>query len=393
MAYRSYGGLTIMSYAEACTRIVNAAAPHFHSSNLAQIAAFLSLNNCAATNATGNSAPTVNSGTNYTIPRGTPFTLTATATDDAIDQASLTYSWEQFDSGTKPAAVDGSTGPLFRPFVPASNPARTFPSLSYILNNANVPPSDIAGLKTAETLPQVTRDLNFRCVVRDGRGGVNQAATLLTVASAGPFLVTTPNTATTWSGGTGQTVSWSVNQTNLAPINCQNVKISLSTDGGNSFPYVLAAAAPNTGSATVSVPAGLNSTQARVKVEAVGNIFFDVSDANFTVLPGSVAALEADVSPRPNGNGAVSIADWTQLGRFVAGLDTVSVGSEFQRADCAPRAIAGDGKITIGDWVQAGRYAAGLDAPTAAAGPSNPINAATTARAQIESASSVQINL
>lgn len=72
---------------------------------------------------------------------------------------------------------------------------------------------------------------------------------------------------------------------------------------------------------------------------------------------------EADVAPRPlgNGNGLVTILDWVQMGRFAAGLDTPAVGSEFQRADCAPRPTLGDGRITVSDWVQAGRYAAGLD--------------------------------
>jgi len=90
------------------------------------------------------------------------------------------------------------------------------------------------------------------------------------------------------------------------------------------------------------------------------------------VIPPTV--LAGDVSPRPNGNEVVNIADWVQEGRFVAGLDTVSNGSEFQRADCAPRATQGDGQITVADWVQVGRYAVGLDPVTAAGGPTSPIS-------------------
>lgn len=78
---------------------------------------------------------------------------------------------------------------------------------------------------------------------------------------------------------------------------------------------------------------------------------------------------EADVAPRPNGNGTVSTTDWVQVGRFAAGLDTSAAGSEFQRADCAPRTTLGNGAISTTDWVQAGRYAAGLDPLTAAGGP------------------------
>jgi Immunoglobulin domain len=108
-----------------------------------------------------------------------------------------------------------------------------------------------------------------------------------------------------------------------------------------------------------------------------------VSDAHATSLPtvyvpGSLVIsptpLEGDVSPRPNGNEIVNITDWVQEGRFVAGLDTVSNGSEFQRADCAPRSTLGDGQITVADWVQVGRYAVGLDPITAAGGPTSPVS-------------------
>jgi len=82
-----------------------------------------------------------------------------------------------------------------------------------------------------------------------------------------------------------------------------------------------------------------------------------------------IALIEGDVSPRPGGNGRLTVADWVQNGRFMAGLDTVTPGSEFQRADCAPRSALGGGTITTSDWVQAGRYAAGLDPPTYGGGP------------------------
>ncbi|MGH9882963.1 MAG: dockerin type I repeat-containing protein, partial [Pyrinomonadaceae bacterium] len=74
----------------------------------------------------------------------------------------------------------------------------------------------------------------------------------------------------------------------------------------------------------------------------------------------SGAGFLCDVAPRPNGNGAVSVADWVLIGRFAAGLVTPE-GNEFQRAD-ANR----DGTITISDWVKCGRYAAGLDPITPA---------------------------
>lgn len=90
---------------------------------------------------------------------------------------------------------------------------------------------------------------------------------------------------------------------------------------------------------------------------------------NFTVTGG----FEADVAPRPNGSndGRVTVTDWTQVGRFTVGLDAAAVGTEFQRADCAPRSTRGDGRITLTDWVQAGRYASALDPITSLGGPTS----------------------
>ena len=89
----------------------------------------------------------------------------------------------------------------------------------------------------------------------------------------------------------------------------------------------------------------------------------------------SLGGLEADVAPRPVGNGALSSTDITQMRRFAAGLDSAAVGSEFQRADCAPLASFGNGLISATDITQTRRYVAALDAPNTGDGPSAPGNA------------------
>ena len=106
-----------------------------------------------------------------------------------------------------------------------------------------------------------------------------------------------------------------------------------------------------------------------------------ISDTNFNSLPAAYVAgiltviptgLEGDVWPVGNRDYVVSIDDWLQEGRYVAGVDTVTNGSEFQRADCAPRDTLGDGYINVADWVQVGRYCLGLDPPPAQGGPTGP---------------------
>src|SRR5262245_48552010 len=113
---------------------------------------------------------------------------------------------------------------------------------------------------------------------------------------------------------------------------------------------------------------------ANVTVVNPGNIS---SNASFFAIDNS--GLEADVAPRGNVNGVVSISDWVQVGRFAAGLDVPNQGSEFQRADCAPIATLGNGVIGISDWVQAGRYATGLDPVSPAGGPTGPTSVSSIA--------------
>jgi hypothetical protein len=220
--------------------------------------------------------PTVNAGPNYTIPQGTPFTLTATGTDPNGDY--LTYTWEEMDLGTaSPPSTDDGSRPIFRSFLPTSSPSRTFPKLADILNNTTT---------IGESLPTTTRSMNFRVTARDNRlGGGGTASDDMIVnvrADSGPFVVTQPDIAVTWPVGSSQTVTWNVANTTGAPVSCVNVKISLSTDGGNTFPIVLAASTPNDGTEAITMP-NYPTTSARIKVEAVGNVFFDISNANFTI--------------------------------------------------------------------------------------------------------------
>ena len=301
-AYESGAGITLMSYAGVCDtdNLSLDRDLRFHAKSFDAITTYMAnAGTCAQTSATGNNVPTINGGTDFTIPKNTPFTLTATGGDaDAGDVPNLRYIWEQYDAGSTNYAnppyedsndTSASTRPIFRPYSPVVSPSRTFPSLTYILNNANNPPDfNGSGYRIAEKLPQIGRTLNFRVTVRDQRGGVNFDEVQLQVAgNAGPFVVTTPESPVTWTGGTNQTVTWNVSGTNASPVNCANVKISLSTDGGNTFPIVVTPSTPNDGSEVIIVPAGFSSSTARIKVEAVGNVFFDISGVNFTLQPGS----------------------------------------------------------------------------------------------------------
>ena len=130
------------------------------------------------------------------------------------------------------------------------------------------------------------RTMHFRLTARDAHpagGGVGHSDTSLVLANGtGPFLVTSQGAAGTLRGGSQQVVTWDVAGTDAAPIGTSEVKISLSTDGGATYPRVIAAATPNDGTETVTLP-NAATTHARIKVAAVGNVFFDISDADVTI--------------------------------------------------------------------------------------------------------------
>jgi Metallo-peptidase family M12/Secretion system C-terminal sorting domain len=274
-AYEPGSGTTIMSYAGTCHDIQGFRDMLFHTISYDQIKNFSTSgggNGCPVITNTGNSAPNVNAGPGgFIIPINTPFILTGSGNDPNGDP--LTYSWEEFDLGPQghPNFPSG-TAPIFRSFPPVTSSSRTFPQLSDILSNTQT---------LGEILPSYARALNFRLTARDNRlngGGVEYASMSMTVdGTKGPFAVTSPNSFVTWCPG-AQTVTWSVNGTNALAA---NVNILLSTDGGNTFPVTLASNTPNDGSQSVNIPC-TKSTMARIKIEAVGNIFFDISNANFT---------------------------------------------------------------------------------------------------------------
>ncbi|WP_332454308.1 reprolysin-like metallopeptidase [Chryseobacterium aquaticum] len=284
---------TIMGYAGICApNVQNNSDAYYHAVSIREMYTTLtgtgSPSTCGEKTPINNAEPVANAGLDKSIPKSTPFVLTASATDANND--SLTYTWEQIDPGTVAAtAPPASTlvaGPLFRSLSPTAVNYRYFPKLPVIVAPATV--------STWEVLPSVARDMNFSVLVRDNNALGGQTGRddvkLTVVNTAGPFVVTSQNTAgVVWNEGQAQTITWDVANTTAAPVSTPNVTILLSKDGGLTFPTVLVASTPNDGSHSYTVPGGLgNTTNARIMVKAIDNVFLNVNSQNFTINSSAV---------------------------------------------------------------------------------------------------------
>ena len=295
-AFEPGSASTIMGYANLCdlNNVQFSSDPYFHGINLQEIFNFMDAGgvSCAESMPTNNTPPSVEIiDGGFNIPISTPFELTAIGND--VDGDVLTYCWEQFDTG--PTSMLGSpmgNAPLFRSYLPTTSPTRVFPRIENVVNNNLI--TDV------EYTPDYERGLTFNVAVRDnnaGAGGITWDELHFDVTeTAGPFEVLNPNTATTWEVGQWLEVNWDVANTDNNVVNCQKVNIKLSVDGGYTYPYLLTDNVPNNGSAFISVPNVLTN-QARVRVEAADNIFFDISNTNFTIGPPTQPGFSYFITP------------------------------------------------------------------------------------------------
>ncbi|RXJ52578.1 zinc-dependent metalloprotease [Gelidibacter gilvus] len=289
-AYEPGSGSTILSYAGICgsQNVESNSSDYFHQASLRQIWTNITTGSstCGVLSVTGNAAPTAEAGASYNIPISTPYKLTASSTDPN-GTLTHTYTWEQFDLGAAGLPTETTeTGPMVRSYKGTTNPVRYIPRFRDVLANGG-------NSTTWEKLASVGRVHNYVLTVRDNDARGGQTAvddmSVTTVGTAGPFKLTSQASNVTWEIGSTKTVTWDVANTNVAPVNTTNVNIKLSINGGLTFPYTLASNVPNNGNYDVLVPAGTNTTQARIMVESVGNIFYSVNASNFEII--SVAYL------------------------------------------------------------------------------------------------------
>jgi hypothetical protein len=202
--------------------------------------------------------------------------------------------------------------PYFRSYTPTTTATRFFPLQNLALSG------NFTGVK-GEYMPTTAQNLSFRLTARDnkmGGGGVCYSNTSINVVAGGAFSVTLPNASgITWTSGNTETVTWDVGLTNTSPVFCDSVRILISLNGGTTY-SILTNSTPNDGVETVVSPTVSSpNTTCRIRVEAKGNIFYDISNNNFTITESQVGIkvnranpVGLNTFPNPFGNQLTIVA-------------------------------------------------------------------------------------
>ena len=288
-AYEPGSGSSVMSYIGTCGNENLRLIPgpfYFHTGSLQQMLQYIEIgpgSTCVATEEIANESPEVVSvnipeSNDLYIPISTPFILEAHARD--IDGDQLTYAWDQLDLGPiAPLGEPIQSGPSIRSFAPDTAGSRMIPRRSALIRNVDTP---------EEVLPTYERDFQFGLTVRDNNpdgGGIAQEQVRFhSTTTAGPFFVDYPNDSTDQLfAGSLAKVQWNVAGTDQGLVNAPHVTIKMSTDGGETFPVVLAEQTENDGEQDVQLP-NIVSDSVRFLIQGYDHIFFDMSDQNIPVV-------------------------------------------------------------------------------------------------------------
>ncbi|MBS1548582.1 MAG: fibronectin type III domain-containing protein [Bacteroidetes bacterium] len=278
-------GSTIMGYAGITgpnTDVQPHSDAYFHTVTIGQVQTNLNNKTCDVETPITNNPPVIAALPTYNIPKGTAFVLTGSATDAENDP--MTYVWEERDNATvtinKNNLGNTASGASFRSIAPSTNPTRYFPRLSSVLagvlNNTN---------NLWEAVSTVARTQNFAFTVRDNNPAANQKQTStatqqIIVGNDGPFVVTT----TSVNNNVPTAVTWNVVNTNNAPYNVANVKVDFTTDNGATW-TVVSASTPNDGSENLIFTGLTNGQNIKLRISAIGNVFYAVSSATVVAAP------------------------------------------------------------------------------------------------------------
>ncbi len=290
-AYEPFSASTIMGYAGICPpNLQSNSDDHFHNHSLQEITNFAFRGPgrfCATEINTGNNAPEINTtlASQY-MPILTPFYLSAEVNDPENDP--MTFVWEQYDLGPAAQSTTIDQGPVYRSFSPQSSSTQYFPRIQTVANNMSF---------LGERLIFAPRTLNFRLTARDNNpqgSAVSFSQVNFQAIGNQPFEITGPAQGALLFSRALNVITWDPGNTRDNPINCQLVRILLSTDNGQSFPHDLGVY-PNQGAALVYVPGRVPvGSSNRILIKAEDGIFYQVSRLFSILDQGLNTSVESD---------------------------------------------------------------------------------------------------
>ncbi|RMG76297.1 MAG: hypothetical protein D6714_21555 [Bacteroidetes bacterium] len=354
-AMETGSGSTLMSYAGVCAPNVQFPSDdYYHSISLQQIQQYTILGSgstCPQETDLGNLLPLVDAGPDVTLPTDTYFELEGTATNP--DSSVQTFVWDQMNNEMAPAppVSTSAVGPAFRSLYPNESPRRIFPNIDAVVTNTT---------PEWEVLPSVERQMRFRFNVRDLHEGIGCAheddvqLTFWDPPNGQDFRVIEPETVVTWFVGDTVSVQWNPAETYLPPVNCPRVDIYLSTDGGYTYPVLLAENVPNQpGQFTVTVP-NLPGIQNRIKVKGSNNVFFDISNTDFAIEEPPLPTFLMSVNPPQQSLCAAEIPETTvelNLTAIAGFADTLTFWAEGlpdgAGVHFSPDTLIGGGNVAV----------------------------------------------
>ncbi|UOU99775.1 M12 family metallo-peptidase [Chryseobacterium daecheongense] len=279
-------GSTIMGYAGITNANVQLNSdPYFHVVSILQVQNNLANKTCDVETTIANNPPVIGAMQDYMIPKGTAFVLTGNATDPEGNP--MTYTWEQFNNAQVTVPIingNNSTGPLFRSLQPTSSPTRYFPRLGMVLAG------NLSSTSNWEATPLKPRALDFVLTVRDNNPNVfqqqtNSALQHIDIGNEGPFKVTSTTVYNNMPGA----ITWDVVSTNGGSYNTQNVKIDYTTDNGVNW-TVITPSTPNDGAEPYSFSSLSAGTNVKIRVSAIGNVFYAIGSATVSATPGACSS-------------------------------------------------------------------------------------------------------
>ncbi len=263
--------------------------PYFHYYSIQNILNYVESINCGTNESLSSEILNIDAGQNYTIPVGTPYELKVDLSPN-LEVENYTYCWEQLDSAEITSSNFGPYNPIgsmARSLPPNISPKRKIPNLKRILDSELTEQNPSIG-DDWETTPLIGRKMQWGLTVRKQTPTLSLVAQdsieITSYANAGPFKINSQNElGLSLKGGSLENILWDVAKTDQNPIDASHVNITLSTDGGESFPIELANGIINDGFSRVIIPNEINTDQARLMIKPTNNIFFAINSSDFKI--------------------------------------------------------------------------------------------------------------